>query len=118
MVLTVLGNQQAAIKPHFEDTTQPSARRSVEFWVRASGIYFKYKQVQLKAYYVGMVGYSSETIEKDVWIPQHRWAGEQMYKLFVDLKGFYIKVGTAGNFLLNCSMFRFFILTLVIYLLG
>lgn len=38
-------------------------------------------------------GWSPEALEEKVWIPHHTWAGDELYRLSIDLRGFYLKVG-------------------------
>ena len=68
------------------------AARTAGFWGRASGIYAAYKVAQLRAAALRAVGKSDKEVEQTVWVPQHTWAGEQMYDLCVGLRGFYLKV--------------------------
>jgi hypothetical protein len=42
-------------------------------------------------------GKASDEIKQELWIPQHTWAGSQMYTLAVTLRGFYLKVGPASQ---------------------
>lgn len=66
--------------------------RTADFWARTMSIYTTYKLSQLKALYLKLNGKDDATIEDEVWDVQHTWAGEQMYNLCVDLRGFYLKV--------------------------
>jgi hypothetical protein len=66
--------------------------RTVDFWARTSTIYTTYKLSQLKVLQLKREGKDDEYIAKEVWDVQHTWAGEQMYNLCVDLRGFYLKV--------------------------
>jgi len=70
-----------------------NARRTAEFWLRASSIYFGYKATQLKALALQTVGgWSQDRLREEVWNKQHEKAAEQMYSLCIDLRGFYLKV--------------------------
>lgn len=66
--------------------------RTAEFWRRASGIYLGYKGAQVRAAVLEARGLSSAEIDERLWTPHHAWAGDQMYSLAVDLRGFYLKV--------------------------
>jgi hypothetical protein len=48
-------------------------------------------------------GWSDEQIEHDLWQPQYQRAGQQMYSLCVDMRGFYLKsgqfLGARGDFM-------------------
>ena len=48
-------------------------------------------------------GWSDEQIENDLWQPQYQRAGQQMYSLCVDMRGFYLKsgqfLGARGDFM-------------------
>lgn len=35
---------------------------------------------------------SEEDIERYIWTPHHTWAGEELYGMCIDLRGFYTKV--------------------------
>ena len=35
---------------------------------------------------------SEEDIERYIWIPHHTWAGDELYGMCIDLRGFYSKV--------------------------
>lgn len=65
--------------------------RTTEFWRRATGIYLSYKGAQVRAAVLRARGLSSEEIKERLWTPHHCWAGDQMYSLAVDLRGFYLK---------------------------
>ena len=67
-------------------------QRTVDFWARASTIYGSYKVTQLKALGMRLQGKGPDEIKQTLWIPQHKWAGSQMYALAVTLRGFYLKV--------------------------
>eukprot|EP01025_Chloroclados_australasicus_P041555 TRINITY_DN4403_c1_g1_i2.p1 TRINITY_DN4403_c1_g1~~TRINITY_DN4403_c1_g1_i2.p1 ORF type:complete len:589 (-),score=89.91 TRINITY_DN4403_c1_g1_i2:316-2082(-) len=67
--------------------------RSLDFWRRAAGIYLTYKGTQLKALAASWSGVDNDTLEAEIWEPHHVWAGQEMYNLAVDLRGFYLKVG-------------------------
>ncbi len=66
--------------------------RSADFWRRALGVYLGYKGAQARAFARGRAGWSTERIETKLWQPHHEWAGDELYKLAVDLRGFYLKV--------------------------
>lgn len=66
--------------------------RTAEFWRRAVGIYAGYKAAQGRAAILEMTGKNRDVLETTLWEPHHRWAGKEMYKLCVDLRGFYLKV--------------------------
>ena len=65
--------------------------RTTQFWFRATGIYLSYKGAQARAALLRARGLSKDEIKKRLWTPQHEWAGDQMYSLAVDLRGFYLK---------------------------
>ena len=48
-------------------------------------------------------GWSDEQIDNDLWQPQYQRAGQQMYSLCVDMRGFYLKsgqfLGARGDFM-------------------
>ncbi len=35
---------------------------------------------------------SAEAVEATVWTPHHTWAGAELFRIAVDLRGFYLKV--------------------------
>ena len=35
---------------------------------------------------------SEDDIERLIWTPHHTWAGEELYGMCIDLRGFYTKV--------------------------
>lgn len=76
--------------------------RTGDFWRRTMGIYAAYKATQVRAALLRLQGKDDETINAQVWTPQHQWAGEQMYDLCVSLRGFYLKagqfIGARGDF--------------------
>jgi len=68
--------------------------RTAEFWLRATEVYMGYKRTQAEAAFKERVlGWSSDRVESEVWSPQHEWAGEKMYSICVDMRGFYLKGG-------------------------
>lgn len=77
------------------------ALRTAEFWCRATAIYAAYKGAQLRAAALGALGRSREQVQAEVWVPQHTWAGQQMYDLSISLRGFYLKVRPGGRPLLQ-----------------
>ena len=66
--------------------------RTTQFWRRATGIYLSYKTAQLKAQVLKAQGWDAEKLKQRHWQPHHAWAGEEMYSLCVDMRGFYLKV--------------------------
>jgi hypothetical protein len=76
-----------------------SFARTSEFWIRATGIYLSYKGAQARAAFLKARGLSNAEIKDRLWTPQHQWAGDQMYSLAVDLRGFYLKARPANVFL-------------------
>lgn len=70
-----------------------NAARTMDFWRRASGIYLAYKGAQVKGLVAQQFLRKSEAdVKQEIWVPHHEWAGGEMYKLCVDLRGFYLKV--------------------------
>ncbi|GLI59949.1 hypothetical protein VaNZ11_002002 [Volvox africanus] len=67
--------------------------RAVEFWRRAVYIYGSYKAAQLRSLLLLTTGRTDAEVQDSVWVPQHTWAGEEMYKLCIELRGFYLKTG-------------------------
>lgn len=67
--------------------------RTTQFWRRATGIYLSYKGAQAKAQALKLRGWDTEKLKEVHWKPHHAWAGEEMYSLCVDMRGFYLKVG-------------------------
>ncbi|KIZ06293.1 hypothetical protein MNEG_1674 [Monoraphidium neglectum] len=55
-------------------------------------IYGSYKATQFRAMLMRARGRSRQEIKERLWDSQHEWAGRQMYKLCIDLRGFYLKV--------------------------
>ena len=47
---------------------------------------------QAKAVLCRTRGWDEERIANELWEPQHERAGERMYRLCIDLRGFYLKV--------------------------
>eukprot|EP00884_Botryococcus_braunii_P022387 jgi/Botrbrau1/8832/Bobra.0335s0019.1 len=68
-------------------------QRTSEFWTRCLGIYIGYKYTQVRALCFKAAGWSDQAIEDKIWVPHHSWAGDELYSLAVDLRGFYLKVG-------------------------
>lgn len=66
-----------------------SAKRTAEFWRRASGIYLAYKAAQVR---LSFWPASKAQQKAAFWEKHHAWAGTEMYALCVDLRGFYLKV--------------------------
>lgn len=66
--------------------------RTTQFWRRATGIYLSYKGAQIKAQALKMQGWNPDQLKEVHWKPHHAWAGEEMYSLCVDMRGFYLKV--------------------------
>jgi len=64
---------------------------------RSTSIYVGYKAAQAKASLLALQGRSQAEIEATHWAPHHARAGEDMYALCVDLKGFVIKVRVEGE---------------------
>ena len=70
-----------------------NASRTASFWGRASLIYAAYKLTQLRAVAAtSLIAWNEDDVEARIWQPQHKWAGQQMYLMAVDLRGFYLKV--------------------------
>ncbi|GLC33499.1 hypothetical protein PLESTB_000081700 [Pleodorina starrii] len=67
--------------------------RTVDFWRRAVYIYGSYKAAQLQSLFLKAAGKSDAEVHETVWVRQHTWAGEEMYKLCIALRGFYLKAG-------------------------
>lgn len=84
--------QQASSEPGGMDPLH-SFLRSAEFWGRASVIYGSYKAAQLRALLMRMQGRSPQDIKERMWRQQHTWAGREMYRLCINLRGFYLKAG-------------------------
>ncbi len=49
-------------------------------------------RMQARASWAGVTGMSEEDIERLIWTPHHTWAGEELYGMCIDLRGFYTKV--------------------------
>lgn len=43
--------------------------------------------------------WDADRLRDEFWEPHHTWAGHQFYTMAIDLRGFYLKVCTYGNFL-------------------
>eukprot|EP00887_Chlorella_sp_A99_P006757 scaffold3.g6757.t1 len=69
-----------------------NAARTAEFWARVSSIYLSYKLCQLQDLALRAAGWPDERREAR-WAAQHTRAGERMYQLAVDMRGFYLKAG-------------------------
>lgn len=69
-----------------------SLSRGADFWTRATGIYGTYKVTQLRAAAMRLGGATPEQLKEELWHHQHAYAGEEMYKLAISLRGFYLKV--------------------------
>lgn len=67
-----------------------SLARTADFWGRVTRIYATYKLTQLHAAALAAAGSSKDRVEQR-WAAQHAWAGQEMYRLAVDLRGFYLK---------------------------
>ncbi|PRW59732.1 putative aarF domain-containing kinase 1 [Chlorella sorokiniana] len=76
--------------------------RTADFWSRTLTIYAGYKACQAHALLLRAAGWSEDRLKNEHWAAQHRKAAEQMYKLCVDLRGFYLKtgqfIGARGDF--------------------
>lgn len=77
------------------DTTASGDRRALaalgrtaEFWRRASGIYLAYKAAQVR---MSLQPGAKPEHRAEFWQKHHTWAGKEMYKLCIDLRGFYLK---------------------------
>jgi hypothetical protein len=75
--------------------------RTTQFWRRATGIYLSYKGAQAKAQALRLRGWNTEKLKEVHWKPHHAWAGEEMYSLCVDMRGFYLKVCLSNSRLLS-----------------
>ena len=62
--------------------------RTAEFWRRASGIYLAYKAAQVR---MSLRAGAKPEQRAEFWQKHHTWAGKEMYKLCIDLRGFYLK---------------------------
>lgn len=69
-----------------------STARTVEFWARASSIYLSYKLAQVHALGLRAIGWDDERLQNEHWDRQHTQAGQAMYDLCVDMRGFFLKV--------------------------
>lgn len=80
--------------------------RTAQFWRRASGIYLSFKGAQAKALVLKLQGWDTDRLKAQHWTPHHERAGEHMYSLAVDMRGFYLKVPAAGHCsqLPSCSL--------------
>ena len=67
--------------------------RSVEFFGRTLSIYASFKSTQLRDVVMRLQG-GSEAQLADLWKEQHTRAGARMHALCLDLRGFYLKVGS------------------------
>lgn len=83
-----------------------SLARSVEFWGRAVSIYAGYKACQAHALLLRGAGWSTARLKDEHWARQHSKAAEQLYRLCVDLRGFYLKVGAGGRAGLLATTYR------------
>ena len=63
--------------------------RTAEFWRRASGIYLAYKAAQVR---MSLRPGAKPEHRAEFWQKHHTWAGKEMYKLCIDMRGFYLKV--------------------------
>ncbi len=54
--------------------------------------------MQLRAY-AAHFRMSEEAIEAQIWTPQHQWAGDEIYGMCIDLRGFYLKVSAPCRFI-------------------
>ncbi len=52
---------------------------------------------QAKAAVCRTRGWDEDRIASELWLPQHQRAGERMYRLCIDLRGFYLKVLYPGT---------------------
>ena len=69
--------------------------RTTEFWARATSIYASYKLTQLQELAIRAAGRPAARLE-ELWAAQHTRAGERMYALCIDMRGFYLKVSWGG----------------------
>ncbi|KAK9908263.1 hypothetical protein WJX75_005060 [Coccomyxa subellipsoidea] len=77
----------------FKNNPLENARRTAEFWRRASGVYMAYKGAQVRAAYLKRRGWDAQQLKEEHWQPHHSWAGKEFYSMAVDLRGFYLKLG-------------------------
>ncbi|GIL52830.1 hypothetical protein Vafri_8592 [Volvox africanus] len=94
--LKAAGTDQPHAFAAISGASEPQASglsRAVEFWRRAVYIYGTYKAAQLRSLLLLTTGRSDAEVHDSVWVPQHTWAGEEMYKLCIELRGFYLKAG-------------------------
>ncbi|KAK9798604.1 hypothetical protein WJX73_007340 [Symbiochloris irregularis] len=82
-----LPQEQAPIAKAIENFSRASS-----FWRRILGVYVAYKATQARAYTMKAVRQSQSRVDS-MWEAHHTWAGEQLYEICTDLRGFYIKVG-------------------------
>jgi hypothetical protein len=66
-------------------------KRAFDFWTSAIAIYGSYKVTQLRECAMRLMRAREEEIES-LWQEQNTRAGEDMYRLCVGLRGFYLKV--------------------------
>lgn len=93
---TATGTRAAAATPNStagELSPLKKFSRTAEFWLRATQVYAGYKKTQVEAAFLKTLGWSTERIEDEIWTKQHEWAGEKMYAICVDMRGFYLKGG-------------------------
>lgn len=68
----------------------PVHRRSLSFWQRVLPIYAGYKRTQI----VLTLRRADIQTRDRVWEARHQWGAARVYKLCVELRGFYLKDGT------------------------
>jgi predicted unusual protein kinase regulating ubiquinone biosynthesis (AarF/ABC1/UbiB family) len=79
-----------------------NALRGAQFFLGFGAIYGSYKAAQLRAAALRAGGASDADVKRQIWDPQHAWAGDRMHALCVSLRGFYLKagqfIGARGDF--------------------
>ena len=48
---------------------------------------------QVRAYALRQTGLQEAELQARLWVPHHTWAGVELFRLSIDLKGFYLKTG-------------------------
>ena len=57
----------------FKNNPLENARRTAEFWRRASGVYMAYKGAQVRAAYLKRRGWDAQKLKEEHWQPHHSW---------------------------------------------
>lgn len=91
-------NNETAIPKRRSDQVRYSLSRDLDFWRRSIEIFSSYKRFQVKRAVSKLVDKLQrrsvdENIEESLWNELHELNSDRMFRLCIDLRGFYLKAG-------------------------